>query len=255
MDPAIETLWKRYVARRLPADRDALIGHYLPVVRQIAGRLKSKLPPDVQLEDLVQTGVFGLLDAIDSFQPDRGYKFETFSQLRIRGAMLDGLRQMDWVPRLVRAKAARLAKATEDLVRKLGRPPTSAELARRLSMKVRELEQMQRDVEPVGFVSLEKKRFETESHREVREVDLVADPRQEIPASRLALRESMRLLLCSLGRTDRLLMVGYYWEGLTMKQIGEQLGLSESRVSQKHSQIIESLQRRLVDRRPNISAA
>ena len=254
MDSELKTLWQRYHKGRKIADRNLLIEHYRPLVEFHAQRVKARLPPEVELDDMVSTGVFGLADAIEAFDPGRGVKFESYSTHRIRGAMLDELREMDWVPRLVRARASLLKNAREELQRKLGREPTVKELAKSMKLKVPEVERMQRETEPVGLISLSKKWFETDSFKDVQQV-LLVDRRAEDPHARSHGQDILRILLKSLKRQERLLVIGYYWEGLTMKQIGKQLGLSESRVSHMHSQLIAELQRRLASRLPEIAAA
>ena len=250
--PDIQAVWRRYLAQRSVEDRNRLLENYLPLVKLIAARLKGKLPAGIELDDLVSGGVLGLLDALKSFDPARGVKFESYAQLRIRGAMLDGLREQDWVPRLVRKKAARLEQAGEELQRKLGREPTAKELAKELGLKVRELERMQRQTEPVGFVSLSQKWFETESFKDVQTVHMLADPKAPAPSGRLIRQDVLRLVTRSLNRNERLLVILYYLEGQTMKQIGQQIGLSESRVSQMHTQIMTRLGQQL--RRAEVAA-
>lgn len=255
MTDELKALWGRYHKRRKGADRNLLVEHYRPLVEFHAQRVKARLPPEVELDDLVSSGVFGLVDAIEAFDPGRGVKFESYSTQRIRGAMFDELRKLDWVPRLVRVRASRLKTAGEELQRKLGREPTVKELAKSLKLKVAEIERLQRETQPVGFISLSKKWFETDSFKDVEQVHLLVDRRGEDPHGRSHGQDILRILLRSLNRQKRLLVIGYYWQGLTMKVIGEQLGLSESRVSQMHSQLIAELQRRLAGRLPEIAAA
>lgn len=250
----IQAVWDRYLRGRADQDRNLLMENYLPLVQAIAGRLWARLPKEIELDDLISAGTFGLVDALKSFDPARGTKFATFMQRRVRGAMLDELRKLDWVPRLVRKRATRLKTAGEELARQLGRQPTVKELARQLKLKVAEVERMQRETEPVGFISLDKKWFETDSFKDVQQIHLMVDRRGEDPQGPTQERDVLRILLRSLNRQDRLLVIGYYWEGLTMREIGRQLGLSESRVSQRHSQILAELQRRLASRQAEIAA-
>ncbi|MEL6896799.1 MAG: sigma-70 family RNA polymerase sigma factor, partial [Planctomycetota bacterium] len=141
--------------------RNRLVERYMPLVRYNGERIWQRLPDGVELDDLISAGIFGLMDAIDAFDLDRGVKFETYCVPRIRGAMLDELRTMDWVPRLVRSKASKLAEARKQMERKLGRGPTNQELAAHMEINIRELEKMQSDANAVGLVSLNKKWYET----------------------------------------------------------------------------------------------
>lgn len=250
----MEALWARYLATRSDDERNALAEHYLPLVRPLAAKLKARLPANVELEDLVSYGTLGLLDAITRYEPKRGFKFETFCQARVRGAMLDELRNQDWVPRLVRSRGATLKSKREELSQKLGREPTVAELAKGLGKKVREVEQLEQEVRPVERISLSKKFFETDSFKDVTTLSMLTDRHAEDPAGREVGKDILRLISKNLNRESRLVVILYYFEGLTMKEIGRQLGLSESRISQMHSQIMNELRRRLESRRGEIAA-
>jgi RNA polymerase sigma factor for flagellar operon FliA len=204
----------------------------------------------VDLDDLISAGVFGLMDAIDAFDLSRGVKFETYCVPRIRGAMLDELRTMDWVPRLVRSKASKLNEATRQLETKLGRQPTDIELAEHMQISVGELEKMASDANAVNLISLNKKWYETDSYKDVREIDILEDKKGEDPTRRIQKNDLMRLVTKGLNRNERLIIILYYYESLTMKEIGATLDLSESRVSQMHTSIVERLQSQLGRRRP-----
>lgn len=230
--------------------RNKLVERYLPLVRYNGERIWSRLPEGVELDDLISAGVFGLMDAIDSFDLSRGVKFETYCVPRIRGAMLDELRTMDWVPRLVRSKASKLNEATKTLEARLGRPPTEVELAEQLEISVPELEKMIVDANAVNLISLNKKWYETDSYKDVSEIDILADKKGEDPTRRIQKNDLMRLVTKGLNRNERLIIILYYYEELTMKEIGATLDLSESRVSQMHSSIVQRLQSQLGRRRP-----
>lgn len=230
--------------------RNKLVERYLPLVRYNGERIWSRLPEGVELDDLISAGVFGLMDAIDSFDLSRGVKFETYCVPRIRGAMLDELRTMDWVPRLVRSKASKLNEATKALEARLGRSPTEVELAERLEISVPELEKMIVDANAVNLISLNKKWYETDSYKDVSEIDILADKKGEDPTRRIQKNDLMRLVTKGLNRNERLIIILYYYEELTMKEIGATLDLSESRVSQMHSSIVQRLQSQLGRRRP-----
>lgn len=230
--------------------RNRLVERYLPLVKYNGERIWSRLPDGVELDDLISAGVFGLMDAIKAFDMSRGVKFETYCVPRIRGAMLDELRSMDWVPRLVRSKASKLNEAVKQLETALGRSPTEVELAEKLEISVQELEKMMSDANAVGLISLNKKWYETDSYKDVREIDILEDKKGEDPTRRIQKSDLMRLVTKGLNRNERLIIILYYYEEMTMKEIGSTLDLSESRVSQMHSAIVQRLQNQLGRRRP-----
>ncbi len=233
--------------------RNQLMERYFPLVKYNGERIWQRLPDGVELDDLISAGVFGLMDAITAYDLSRGVKFETYCVPRIRGAMLDELRSMDWVPRLVRSKASKLNDATKKLEAKLGRAPTQIELAERLELSIKELEKMIRDANAVNLISLNKKWYETDSYKDVREIDVLEDKRGEDPTRRIYKNDLMRLVTKGLNRNERLIIILYYYEELTMKEIGATLDLSESRVSQMHSSIVQRLQKQLGKRRTEFS--
>ncbi len=230
--------------------RNRLVERYLPLVKYNGERIWARLPDGVELDDLISAGVFGLMDAIKAFDMSRGVKFETYCVPRIRGAMLDELRSMDWVPRLVRSKASKLNQAVQKLEASLGRHPTEIELAEKMELTVKELEKMIQDANAVGLISLNKKWYETDSYKDVREIDILEDHKGEDPTKRIQKSDLMRLVTKGLNRNERLIIILYYYEEMTMKEIGSTLDLSESRVSQMHSAIVQRLQGQLGRRRP-----
>jgi len=234
--------------------RNRLVEIYLPLVKYNGERIWARLPEGVELDDLISAGVFGLMDAIDAFDLSRGVKFETYCVPRIRGAMLDELRTMDWVPRLVRSKASRLNEAVKTIEARLGRQPTEVELSQELGITVPELEKMILDANAVNLISLNKKWYETDSYKDVREIDILEDKKGEDPTRRIQKADLMRLVTKGLNRNERLIIILYYYEELTMKEIGQTLDLSESRVSQMHSSIVERLKNQLARRRPEFSS-
>ena len=246
----IETVWREYRADASRTDlRNRLVERYLPLVKYNGERIWARLPEGVELDDLISAGVFGLMDAIDAFDLTRGVKFETYCVPRIRGAMLDELRTMDWVPRLVRSKASKLGEATKTLEAKLGRHPTEIELSKHMEISVEELEKMVLEANAVNLISLNKKWYETDSYKDVREIDILEDKKGEDPTRRIQKGDLMRLVTKGLNRNERLIIILYYYEELTMKEIGATLDLSESRVSQMHSSIVQRLQIQLGRRR------
>ena len=244
-------VWKSYRQDQSNQDlRNRLIEKYLPLVRYNAERVWSKLPEGVDLNDLISAGVFGLMDAIEAFDLERGVKFETYCVPRIRGAMLDELRTMDWVPRLVRSKASKLEAARKEAEAEAGRPPADAEIARKMNLPIEEFEKLKAEASAVNLVSLNKKWYETDSYKDVREIDILEDQKGEDPTQGIQKRDLMKLVTKGLNRNERLIIILYYYEELTMKEIGNTLGLSESRVSQMHSSIVARLKDQLSRRRP-----
>jgi len=253
-DATVEQLWRDYKAdqssKRL---RNSLIEQYLPLVRYNAERVWAKLPEGVDLNDLISAGVFGLMDAIEAFDLERGVKFETYCVPRIRGAMLDELRTMDWVPRLVRSKASKLEAARKEAEAELGRPPNDMEVAERMNLSQEEYDKLKSEASAVNLVSLNKKWYETDSYKDVREIDILEDSKGEDPTKGIQKRDLMKLVTRGLNRNERLIIILYYYEELTMKEIGNTLGLSESRVSQMHSSIVSRLKDQLRRRRPEFA--
>ena len=250
VDVDVPQLWRDYHGNPNDEHRTQLVEHYLPLVKYNAERIWARLPDGVDIDDLISAGVFGLMDAISAFDTERGVKFETYCVPRIRGAMLDELRTMDWVPRLVRSKASKMEEARKSLEASLGRPPTAEEMAERLGLPLEEFHKMQGDATAVTQVSLNKKWYETDSYKDVREIDILEDKKAEDPTHRLQNRDLMRLVTRGLNRNERLIIILYYYEDMTMKEIGATLDLSESRVSQMHSSIVARLQAQLAKRRP-----
>jgi len=251
----VQQLWEEFVRTRSDEVRNRLIENYLPIVRYTAERLYAKLPEEVELDDLISAGTFGLVDAIKAFDLSRGVKFETYCAQRIRGAILDELRNMDWVPRLVRSRAHKLEAARSALEMELGRKPTERELAKKLRMSLKDFRKLQRDARAVGLVSLSRKWFETDSSRDVREIDVLEDKRSEDPFSRFQRKDVKEWVTRGLSRAERLIIILYYFEEMTMKEIGETLALSESRVSQMHSAILERLKTHLSNSRKELTVS
>jgi len=250
VDVDVQQLWRDYKTEPTLDLRNQLVELYLPLVKYNAERIWSRLPDGVDLDDLISAGVFGLMDAIEAFDLERGVKFETYCVPRIRGAMLDELRTMDWVPRLVRSKHSKLEEVRKSMEASLGRPPRPDEMASRLGVPLDEFEKMAGDATAVSLVSLNKKWYETDSYKDVREIDILEDKKAEDPTHRLQNRDLMRLVTRGLNRNERLIIILYYYEDMTMKEIGATLDLSESRVSQMHSSIVSRLQQQLSKRRP-----
>ncbi len=245
----IEEIWQHFHAERNDTYRNLLMEHYRDLVRYAAERLHTKLPDKVEVDDLISAGIFGLMDAIDAYDPERGVKFETYCAPRIKGSILDELRSMDWVPRLVRARAHQLSKATHALEMHLGRKPDERELAEELQMNKEEFTRLQRDANAASLVSLNTKCGDGDGEKDVYEIDVIKDQRSEDPLLEAQKRDLKNLLTKGLTRAERLIIVLYYYEEMTMKEIGATLDLSESRVSQMHSSIVARLKAQMNTRK------
>ena len=233
---------------RLQDLRNKLIERYYDVVRYAAELMHTRLPNEVDVNDLMSAGLFGLMDAIDAFDPHRGVKFETYCAPRIRGAIFDELRAMDWVPRLVRSRTSKVEKVRKEFELSNGRKPTDDEVASLMNVSSAEYDKLQKDSRPVGVVSLDRKAFESDSSRDVREVDVIEDGRQLNPAELVQRGDLQGLITKGLSRAERLIVILYYYEEMTMKEIGLTLDLSESRVSQMHSSILARLKAQMQHR-------
>ena len=245
----IDKVWRRFKLSGDQALRNVLMENYLPIVKYNAERIGAKLPDEIDSDDLISAGVFGLIDAIAAFDLERGVKFETYCAPRIRGAILDELRSMDWVPRLVRSRAHKLERVARRLEAFLGRSPNEAELAEALHLARREFDKLKREATAVALVSLSRKYSETDSSKEVCEIDVIQDKRGRDPDRDIQRKDLKELLTRGLTRAERLILVLYYYEEMTMKEIGMTLDLSESRVSQMHSAILTRLKEQLQLRR------
>lgn len=243
---AAELLWEAY-RQADAAARPALIEHYLPLVKRVCGRMRLNLPQYIDQGDLESAGVLGLIDAINNYRPERGVKFETYAVARIRGAAIDSLRQLDFVPRSVRQKAKRLQQAMHDLQARLGRSAEDAELAAELGISLQELDKWLQDVQTITVLSLNAPLDSVEEGADLSTL-LVAAPSSD-PANRLLEEERTEELaaaISDLSEREQLLLSLYYNEGLTLKEVGQVLGISESRVSQIHTAIVLKLRTRLI---------
>lgn len=237
----IQQVWIDYKKTGDRQLRNRLMEHYWPLVRYTADRISAKLPSEVDVDDLISAGIFGLIDAIEAFDMARGVKFETYCSPRIRGAILDELRTMDWVPRLVRSRAHKLDAATKALRAELGRLPTDEEIAHKLGLNRTEFNKLMRDANAVTLISLSRKFNDEDSSRELQGIDVLEDRQSEDPVHEMQKRDMRELIMSRLTQTERLIVVLYYFEQMTMKEIGATLDLSESRVSQMHSSILNRL--------------
>ena len=242
VDPHLSLQWQRWLRRRNLAARDHLIVSYSPLVKFIAGRVGAGLPASVDPGDLVSTGVFGLIDAIERFDPNQGVKFETFATPRIRGAIYDGLRQLDWVPRSIRTRARDVQRAISEFEVVNGRSPSDPELAEQLGLERPELDRWLTSIAATTVGPLE------------RALDAGAEPVAlsgevpQVPSKVVEDQEVRQLVRSEIGKLpdrEKLVLSLYYDEGLTLAQIARVLGISESRVPQLHSKSVLHLRSRL----------
>lgn len=244
-DPDLELVWIEYKEVGGEQLRNHIMEQYLTLVRYIAERILVKLPQNVELDDLYSAGIFGLMDAIDGFDLERGVKFETYCTTRIRGSILDALRALDWVPRIVRNKAHRIDASYKALENELGRAPTDPEMAERLEVSHEEYEALIREASAVTMVSLNDHSSDDGDSKSLRKIDILEDKRGVDPEDEALKREITEFITKFLSRKERLIVLLYYFEDLTMREIGKTLGLSESRVCQLHSRIVLRLRNQL----------
>lgn len=235
----IDSAWVAWHESRDQMARDWLVVHYASLVKFVAGRLSAGLPRSVDTGDLVSAGVFGLMNAIDKFDPENGAKFETYAIPRIRGAILDGLRALDWVPRSVRSRSRSVQDAIAKLEHELGRTPTDEEIAAELEITTEELEKWLADIAagavgPLDHVAMDNAPAES---------DAMHQPGRAMEEGEL--REAMRTEISKLPEREQAVLILYYEDGLTLAEIGEALGVTESRISQIHTKAVLQLRSRL----------
>ena len=236
-DPVVE-VWRKYKKKQTIKVRNELVERYLPLVRYIAERIKSKIPNTVRLEDLMSAGVFGLFDAIEKYDLERDVKFETYCTTRIRGAILDELRKLDWVPRLVRSNAHQIEEASRDAQKKLGHLPTEEELAEEMGLSMEDFDNLANSATALSMVPFSTRFYEDGEARSEQSADLMADKRSMDPVMLLQRSELKDIITRDLSERERLVILLYYFDELTLKEIGEVLDLSESRVCQIHSRVL-----------------
>lgn len=246
----VKQLWDDYKGNPTKEFRERLILHYAPLVKFVASRVASGLPQNIEQSDLVSYGIFGLIDAIDKFDPERGFKFETYAISRIKGAIIDELRSIDWVPRSVRAKARAIERAISKLENELRRTPEDAEIAKELEMTEDELAHTLSQISFVGLVALDELLDASgERGNQTTLGDTIADSAHD-PVQSYELDEMKHVLADAINRMpdrERLVLTLYYYEGLTLAEIGEVLTVTESRVCQIHTKAILHLRSRLIE--------
>jgi len=253
--PDLDAMWSKLQSGDANV-RNKLIEHFLPLVRINAERMHSKLPSHVDVDELIQAGVFGLMDAIDGFDPQRGVKFEIYAKQRIHGAILDDLRNQDFAPRLVRTHSHRLERAYKEAEAESGHAPEPEKIVEKLGISLEDYDRWMREINMANIVSLDRAGSEYDNDgKEVRKVDTIEDAEVATPTAALERRELVELATRGLSQKEKLIVVLYYLEELTMKEIGLVLDLSESRVCQIHHRIMHRLKRQLEEARDDLFAS
>jgi RNA polymerase sigma factor FliA len=231
----LDQIWRDYRDTRDPALRNRLVMQYSPLVKYVAGRLRTRMPDSVEQDDLVSDGVFGLLDAIERFEPARGLSFQTFAVPRIRGAIIDGMRSMDFVPRSVRDKLRVVHRAQVTLEERLGRSPEDTEVAREVGIPVQQLRDLSRQA--------------NSNHANLDDFDLADEfsSAADHQVEQGDVNASLMRVVDQLAERDQVIIALYYFEGLTLAEIGQVLGVTESRVSQVHRRTTNSLRQKLLE--------
>ena len=236
--------WNLYHKYRAPEQRQELLNKYIPLVRNVASRMAMGFPRSVELADLVNTGMIGLIEAFKNFDQNRGVKFETYAVPRIRGAILDELRALDWVPRSTRAKSREIERSVAALENSLGRPPKKTELAKHMNLTMRELHYALDDVSGTQILSLDEVIYREDDSRQVPRIETVADKVSHCILGDIERGELRSFLVEAMERLtdqEKLVIALYYYEELTLKEIGEVMHISESRVSQIHTRAVTKL--------------
>jgi RNA polymerase sigma factor FliA len=245
----LRDLWRRYKVDGDPSARERLVVAYSPMVKFVAGRLGAGLPSHVDDADLISYGLMGLIGSIERFEPERGIKFETFAMTRIRGAIIDELRSLDWVPRSVRSRAREIEAAQAKLEHELQRAPSEAELAAKLGVSEEELQTSLLEIANSSVYALDELWTVSDSSGDqVSLLDTISDPRADDPQESLAsseIKDRLTEAIASLPEREQLVVALHYYENLTLREIGEVLGVTESRVSQLHTKAVMRLKSHL----------
>ncbi|MDF2577151.1 MAG: polymerase sigma factor, sigma-70 family [Chlamydiales bacterium] len=247
LDPStVQALWAEYKTKGSIAARDQIITNYLYLVKWAVNKLTAGFPAHVQFDDLYSPGVIGLIKAVDKFDPSLKNKFETYALLVIRGAILDEIRELDWVPRSVHKKANQVAQAQDELSQKLGREPTDQELAKHLKVDAEELEEMLAYIKPAVLIPLNAPQDEESEQATIAE--RIPDEKSPSSFDVADYNEFKKLLEDAIGglpEQERIVLVLYYFENMMLKEIGQIINVSESRVSQIHTKALMRLRKRL----------
>lgn len=253
-DAEVDVLWSEFVSSRSVEIRDRLIEHHMPLVYQTAERMAKNLPTFIDVNDLISAGTLGLIDAINRFEPDREIKFSTYCCTRISGSILDELRRLDWAPRLVRSRANQLDKSREELETTLGRRPNDEELARYMGITQEQLDDMVKETRVKNMVSLDRK-WDDEDDHELGQIEMLPDHRIPNPLSELARAELKEIAVRGLAEKEKLVLVMYYFDNMSLKEIGAVLDLSESRVCQIHAQTLDFLRTKFKEKENSITTS
>lgn len=245
MDEDIARVWRDYKATGDERLRNRLIERYLYLVKVISNRIAARLPRSIDVMDLRSAGTFGLIRAIENFDVSRGTRFESYCATRVHGAILDELRAQDWVPRLVRNRADTYRGAFTTLKARLDRDPSSHEVAVQLGITEGEAEDLRRESNLTNVFTLCREDETTEDPHLLRKLDVLVDHKSDVPFEDLVTRDLIEALLAHLTQAERTVVALYYHEGLTMKEIGKIMRISESRVCQIHTKLLEKLHERL----------
>jgi len=250
VDKTEEELWKEYKKTKSLNIREHFVTKYAPLVKYVAGKIAIGMPQNVDYDDLVGYGVFGLLDAIDKFDPDRDIKFKTYAVTRIRGAIYDELRSIDWVPRSVRQKAKELERTIGSLENRLGRAATDEEIANELGINLKEFHSLILKLSGASILSLSDIWYVGEESDKVAVMETVESPRSLNPDT-IVEREEIKNIIVNAIRElpdkEKKVLILYYYEDLTLKEIGEVLQVTESRISQLHTKAIMRLKAKLMN--------
>jgi len=241
-------LWRRVRDHDDPGAKERLILTYAPLVKYVAGRMSAALPSHVEETDLISYGLMGLIAAVERFDPDRQVKFETYAVTRIKGSIIDELRSLDWVPRSVRARARAIEQKSTELEHKLHRAPTDQELAHALGMDIDEFQTVINQISNSSIVALDEMWNVNAGTDSVALIDTIGDQRMNDPEELLEnaqLRETLADAIARLPDREKIVVSLYYYDHLTLREIGEVLGVTESRVCQLHSQILKTLRSQL----------
>lgn len=248
-EPKIKQIWQEYKEKKDKTARDKLILHYSPLVKYVAGQVASRLPQSIDVADLISYGMIGLMDAIEKFDTSREIKFETYSIPRIKGAMIDELRVLDWAPRSLRYKAKELERTYYELENKLKRMPEDEEVSQAMGISVPELQEIMAELSRSSLIALEDLLTpDPERDNRVNVMDILIDTKAHDPAmvfEKEELKEILTDALKKIPERERTIISLYYYDNLTLKEIGEILEVTESRVSQLHSKALLRLKARL----------
>lgn len=248
-------MYNRAYSNKQPAWTEEHIEKFLPLVKKISGKLAMSLPAHIDEDDLIAYGVFGLLDALQKYEPSRGVKFETYATLRIRGSIIDGLRSMDWVPHSARQKIKKVNQVYVELENSLGRSPEMEEVAEKLDVSLEELNNILLQGQFMTLVSLDEALSNDSKDNNITALDMIIDYKSEESFERIEKEEQKKILIEAiekLSEKEKMVIALYYREDLTLKEIAAIMKLSESRISQIHSQAILRLRGYLSRQKKNI---